>query len=59
MYQIKVRNYKDNRYVGGYSFKTKAEARRNIEAIAKHHYLKKCGYDYMNYEFNLELQILF
>lgn len=59
MYQIKVKNYKENRCVGSYSFKTKAEARRTIEAIAKHYELKKCGYDYMNYNLNLEMEVLF
>ena len=59
MYQIKVRNYKENRLLGSYSFKTKTEARKTIPAICKHYELKKCGYDYMNYELNREMEVLF
>ena len=59
MFQIKVKNYNDGRCVGSYSFKTRAEAKRTIPAIAKQHYLKKCGYEYVNYEFSLEMEVLF
>ena len=59
MYQIKVRNFKNNSVVGSYSFKTRSEARKTVDAICKHHELKKCGYDYMNYALSLELEFLF
>lgn len=59
MFKIKVINYKNNNCVGSYSFKTKKEAIKAIDDICELHYLKKCGYDYINYNLSLQLEILF
>ena len=40
-------------------FKTKKEAIKAIDDICELHYLKKCGYDYINYNLSLQLEILF